>query len=597
MGNYHAEVYEAYLVEEEQAKFAGLRSAELQYMASSMLRVYEEEILVLQKRIREIKSIYNSGASINELLPNELLMQIFREVNPRAKPVDALRLTHVCRSWRLLLHGDRIFWTDFLDPYEEIVGRGGKDLPTVRMAFERSAPVPGLRFTLTGAFLPSLRSISMRHVSRISTLALDCTAARSWDMHAFFDLQFPHLEDLSVWLMCKEARVPANPSLPAPSLRRLRTNCVTFALRWIKPSLHEVTIGQRWKGWNNKDDISWAPCCTLRETDHLWSALRATCVSLKELRLHRCISGTATRPRDPPLDLPSLENLVIIAKGPHTVCALLQCMKLPATAKVTLVSRHRYYEVGSPVHGAGVPCIRDIGAVSIHIKPHPQISGDLVYRYLVGGHKQVSDQGFDVPLKLYSYVHGSPREISMDISRFFQSAMSVFLPHMISRLTLCCTDPFPPDVNKGWLWLFQQFPYILHLDINIPSSADVFVALAEEGVLPQLRYLTLHTDTDSTAVADETMVSVLAERASRGLRLQDFKFVRRAYSEEESRAVMPMPEIAWLLVLRLETIIPRFSFHVEWGPRGHSGIKGSQSLQSSAQQARSLFLTLLASSS
>ncbi|KAI0695764.1 hypothetical protein C8T65DRAFT_743846 [Cerioporus squamosus] len=194
----------ASLPEVQCERFTELQSSELQATAlrildeyEARLREHEEKIRELRTRhIPELKSIYNSGASVNQL-PIELLMHIFRAVGPRTSPADAIRLTHVCRSWRSLIHHTPVFWSDFLDSEDGILARTQADYSIVSAAFDRSAPAMQIGFSLNGAFLPLLSAIPA-HVSRISKLWLGCTDRNSSAMHPFFGLHIPHLEDLTL---------------------------------------------------------------------------------------------------------------------------------------------------------------------------------------------------------------------------------------------------------------------------------------------------------------------------------------------------------------------------------------------------------------
>ncbi|TFK85741.1 hypothetical protein K466DRAFT_664294 [Polyporus arcularius HHB13444] len=554
------ETDETLLHEQERGRFVGLRSAELQYMAVSVIREYEEEIRLLRQRIQGIKSIYNSGASINELLPDELLVQIFRWVGPRSSTVDAIRLTHVCRSWRSMIHGTPLFWADLLDPDGAILARYKTDFWIVRTAFEKSAPIPGLRFSLNSTFLsclethPSLTS----HISRISTLYFDCIRKDHRDLRPFFRLQMPNLEDLTVWLKCADARVtPADTPLNFPRLRRLRTNCVSFAIRWISPSARQLIIGQHWEDWGRTPNPQLVPCCTVRNLDALWDALRGPGGALTELRLDSCISDRIIRPRDPRLELSKLKTLFLHAHTSDTIQTILDSMKLPATAQVTLTSTLcPYHKLCSM--GQGVPCIPKIDQLAIDmgsLTRHP------TFKYVV--------RGYEGPQKQLTLCSLDPinNMNPVDLLRFFQGSVSMFAPEMITVLDVTCTQPSPGLAsadNAGWLWLFRRFPLIVHLKIETQSSYALCTALAHDDVLPNLRILRLHTDTHATAVNNEILLFVLEDRASRGLLLQSLYFSRRVPSQEEA---IITPDVASNLRRRLNAIVPDFSFSVKWGPR------------------------------
>ncbi len=112
------------LPEDERERFKGVQSSELQATALRVLDEYANKAREYEEKIRElrergipavlVKSIYNSGARINQL-PIELLTHVFCVAGPpRTSPADAIRLTHVCRSWRFVIHHTPAFWVDFL---------------------------------------------------------------------------------------------------------------------------------------------------------------------------------------------------------------------------------------------------------------------------------------------------------------------------------------------------------------------------------------------------------------------------------------------------------------------------------------------------
>ncbi|RDX43474.1 hypothetical protein OH76DRAFT_1487852 [Lentinus brumalis] len=162
--------------------YQGLRSAELQAMAEKTMQEYQDQMMELRRRIADAGSVYNSGAAINEKPRLEGFLQIFCYVTPSYVDFMApIRLTHVCRAWRTLIHRSPVFWMDKLDPVPDSeVKASFTSLPIVLAAFEKSQPALSLRFSLHWAFLPTLATIPS-HVSPISTLWLRLVCSRSND--------------------------------------------------------------------------------------------------------------------------------------------------------------------------------------------------------------------------------------------------------------------------------------------------------------------------------------------------------------------------------------------------------------------------------
>ncbi|KAI0681891.1 hypothetical protein C8T65DRAFT_838193 [Cerioporus squamosus] len=168
-----------------------------------------------------------------------------------------IRLTHVCRAWRTLIHHSPVFWTSILDPDKETVYTDRrKKFPIVLAAFEDSLSVAPLSFSLHGGFLPVLSTLSSRsHPSRISTLWLDCAPyGPGFYIRRFLDLRIPQIEKLTLWRDgCQSNRAPASVALDTSTVRftrlsYLRTNCMQLALTWVTPAMRTLIFGSTRRG-------------------------------------------------------------------------------------------------------------------------------------------------------------------------------------------------------------------------------------------------------------------------------------------------------------------------------------------------------------
>ncbi|KAI0701558.1 hypothetical protein C8T65DRAFT_728518 [Cerioporus squamosus] len=232
----------------ERASLTGLTPTEAQALASRMLQENEAKMSTLRERRLELKRLYNGAALFNIKLPVEILVMIFRLAGPMTGPREAIRLTHICHAWRILVHNTPSYWTDFLfpPPGHHLIGNTMKHPSVVLDALARSAP---MRFTfcLYGDFLPALRTPGTEaHLSRMTSMYLDCRTMVDRDMRPFFDLSLPFLESLRIRFNCSIAIRPTDMSAESPSrfprLRALKTTCTSFPLAWVGPSLRSLDI-------------------------------------------------------------------------------------------------------------------------------------------------------------------------------------------------------------------------------------------------------------------------------------------------------------------------------------------------------------------
>ncbi len=350
-----------------------VQSSELQATALRVLDEYDNKAREYEEKIRELrerhipaaKSMYNSGARISQL-SIELLTHIFRVAGPpRTSPADAIRLTHVCRSWRSVIHHTPAFWVDFLQ--SKTLVAHPRDSSIVLAALDRSAPLARMGFSMCGHFIPVLMTVPA-NVSRISTLRLDYQTGSAWfsDIRTFSHLQMPNLEDLTVWLTCHSSssafgKVQDPAAIPFPHLRRLRTNCPRLFL-WIHTTLHELWLGTNRTSF---DELYPAPaaCCQIRYLHELWDAL-ARCPNLQRLGLDDCLPYEASAAALAHLPVVAFSRLEVLQISGDTsiIRSVLERMLLPERTDVRFATNCLTDFIHELVPGRGKPlsCIPSI---------------------------------------------------------------------------------------------------------------------------------------------------------------------------------------------------------------------------------------------
>ncbi|RDX43486.1 hypothetical protein OH76DRAFT_1201051 [Lentinus brumalis] len=478
----------------------------------------------------------NTGPVINEKLPSEILLQIFRDVRPSDSDYMApIRLTHVCRAWRTLIHSTPLFWINILNPREKKVftDRPSK-FPIVLTAFEKSQPVSPLSFSSHCAFLPVLCTLQ-GHVSRISTLWLDCSDDRDHDIRPFLDLRMPELEKLTLWRgSCSFNRAPEialdTSTVQFPRLSYLRTNCMRVGPRWVAPTIHTLIFSSRASPrlGEYSDLYKRKQCCRFRTLSKVFEAL-ARCPDLEELDIDGCLPepigriATADYIRLAPLRMHRLKVVHLDAWAAEAVRAVLEMIDVPDMANITLRSRNHALSDLLPRRNP-LTIIPQIVSVTISTE-HPQrgsLDGSIKC-----GDRRLSLHSDDI------FPHADADDYSL--LPFFEGATSCFLPSHITRLKVVCYTLAYGD-SAGWLWLYEHHPRVTDLYLEVFDPRDVLASLPPANTLQHLEHLTLimSAPRDSDDVGLEVIVSTLEERhrASGGTRLRSLSFTLRVDSEE-----------------------------------------------------------------
>ncbi|KAI0695763.1 hypothetical protein C8T65DRAFT_40302 [Cerioporus squamosus] len=255
----------------------------------------------------------------------------------------------------------------------------------------------------------------------------------------------------------------------------------------------------------------------------------------------------------PTLALPHLKSLELWGRT-GVVRSVMDHVVLPESANINLSSdtpNHALSEMLPTTNRIlGIPSINrlivDIGHAS---------NESLSYRYSAWGEANAEDEE---RLSLHSFMVLPPSSVNeFDLCRFFEGFVSIFPPSSITYLKLSCFDT-PVDKNGGFAYIFNYYPHLTHLNLDLTSLEGALAALAQDGILVHLQRFEVEIDViggQYSSVEYETVVSVLETRASRGLRLQSFSLSVEVADEQD---YLPLP-MADHLIRRLASIISDLS--------------------------------------
>ncbi|RPD55336.1 hypothetical protein L226DRAFT_615590 [Lentinus tigrinus ALCF2SS1-7] len=240
--------------EQIRAHFAGLppaHSAELADLIEEDCRARIEEYLLkieeLHECFRGVRSMRNAAATINFKLPPEVIMHVFRCVQPDTR--RSIALTHVCRLWRSLVDAVPEFWVRLLDPrVSEVVEMTGDEAWHCQLVTDmmRKSSPRAFGTALMSRELPAVdKERTADCFSRLSSLSLMYSEGDRLEALRF--TSFPCLDTLSLW---REVAHPQE-ALPFTSMRSsqfprlhtLHTNCQSLASCFAYPHLRELSVG------------------------------------------------------------------------------------------------------------------------------------------------------------------------------------------------------------------------------------------------------------------------------------------------------------------------------------------------------------------
>ncbi len=563
LSNYH-QMASVYVSTEEQDRLAGLAPAESQALTSQMLEEDEARLHALRERVLALRRLYNNAALVNAKLPVELRVAIFRSAGRLTSPMNAIWLTHVCHAWRSLIHSAPCFWTDFLNPPPGHRLTGSTMNPFALLgALSWSAP---MRFTLGlyGDLLPALQTPAAEaHLSRMTGMYLDCRSMEDNDMRPFFYLSLPSLESLELWLDCSTLLRPRDLSADSPArfprLRSLKTTCTSFALAWVGSTLRLLHILAMDEEATTPAEARLMRCCPLRSVSRITEVLDR-CPNLEDLKLFGCLPSGGSDWHDDPASFahpPSarLNHLKSLEIGDDVedVRSLLERCTLPRDTVLTIHTDSEYDAISGflPVkHPLQLPLVRQVKvAVCRPAQDYP---------HTVQGSVPNGDGTSRTRLTVFStdqsimYPGGD-----VDLLRLFRGFAPCFSPVDVVDLSISLGEPVQRGQSAAWTWLMRNFPRLTHLSVEATATDDLFSALAQDDVVPELATLRVAlTGPEDAVVPHEEMVTALELRASRGVRLRLFVYRRQMNRERfgELHSPLPVP-----YVRRLQAVVATVS--------------------------------------
>ncbi|TFK92551.1 hypothetical protein K466DRAFT_217680 [Polyporus arcularius HHB13444] len=235
------------------ALFSGLPPHKIPAVADARIQAYRTMIEDINGYIAQLTDIHNAAITLHATLPREVLMNVFRHVYPTC-PSD-IRITHVCKLWRDLIHRTPEFWVNML-AVSAVTSHLGhnidSDSPMSLLSFiELSSPMPyKLDIQTELSFLTKIPS----HTSRICSLSWELPGRPDFIslVTDFLDLHMPLLQEMRCSCNREHAIPPLITALPNhhrpqcgkfPRLRSLSLHGLGVACQALAfPSLKELHI-------------------------------------------------------------------------------------------------------------------------------------------------------------------------------------------------------------------------------------------------------------------------------------------------------------------------------------------------------------------
>ena len=293
-------------------------------------RIYE-----YKARIRALRVIHNAAAPINHLLPPELLMQVFQNVEypVRRRDVYAQALARVCRTWYSVICGTPQFWVNLLSFRRDMISPSPRSLRSFELALQRSGALP-LAISLRG-FPSSVADLLQSHRQRVSSLTVAfVNNNHSALLEGFLCQEMHSVKELQVYPEGKTSVLHPSHPLAAcyPRLVTLRTAIMHFHPECVPSSLRHL-------------ELNFCRCAYINLERHphhatlpqLINALQR-CPSLETLRITWCLpwerqSNSSPEETVPVVQLPFLRSLYLHDPS-VSIASFLSRLRLPPTTAI-----------------------------------------------------------------------------------------------------------------------------------------------------------------------------------------------------------------------------------------------------------------------
>ncbi|KAI0640452.1 hypothetical protein C8Q79DRAFT_453508 [Trametes meyenii] len=334
------------LSQEDADALVGLSPADLQ--ATTLLRIntYRQRIAQIERFTYALQYVHYSASPLHTALAPELLMEIFRHLGPQ-READ-IRVTHVCRYWRALLHKTPQFWAVLLSACHWRRDTDQDHPCHISTLIKRSSPCP-IDLWLPDYPNPSILVALKDHLSCLVSLSLDITCLHAYNnersnaLRQFLELPIPSLRILAIRrdhpLTYPHAGRLQLHNLNAnqyPALHTISLWCAAlFIPALASPVLRHVEICELCNLYGIYLDDG--ACTTMAS---LLDRLRP-CSSLKTVKLSWCGVRALQVLRDspsahtPPVGLPNLQ-ICHIEDECHVVRSILEHIIIPARGQIIL---------------------------------------------------------------------------------------------------------------------------------------------------------------------------------------------------------------------------------------------------------------------
>ncbi|KAH9890429.1 hypothetical protein C8Q73DRAFT_125657 [Cubamyces lactineus] len=334
------------LPSEVQTSLGLLAPGQKRTFALQIIQEYREQIAELNRFITSLEHVVNNDSPILRLLPNELLMDVFRHLRPTERA--EIRVAHVCSAWRAILRSTPEFWADLANIPDDITSKTEDDWSCYLSCLALSSP-QALRLSLRGNRIPRMPEMRA-HLPRVTSLTLTFADSQLSqhlpDLYELFTLGVPSLEELELTIhdvfFDGIADVPDlglhdhSSYIELPRLRLLRTHGIFFTAFLARSSLrHVYLINERPMYLGTRTYME------LRSYSAFLEALRR-CPALETLDVAYCMPrGEDDDYTGPPIHFQPCVTLsklraVTISDETWHVRRFFEAVSFPSTATVTV---------------------------------------------------------------------------------------------------------------------------------------------------------------------------------------------------------------------------------------------------------------------
>ncbi|RDX41930.1 hypothetical protein OH76DRAFT_175675 [Lentinus brumalis] len=519
---------------ELRARFNGLIPTQVPELATMVeeecrakVEEYRAKIEELNICLRELRSIRNAAATINSTLPPEVLMHVFRCIEPDDR--QHIRIAHVCRLWRSLLRSTSEFWVRLLDPDVS----GPIVLSDVRHEIIISDIVRNSSPLSFGIALPSscLADVSEGRIvgdlSRLSSLRI--VIVHSDSLNSLSCMSLPCLDTLSLWyeeLGIHRLTIPPISSSQFPRLHTLETNCPLIARRLLSPAIQRLSMG------SSASFIcaihpyrrAFGACCRMDAAQDVLDIMQR-CARLETLRFADCLPVSWLGPDEvgtlEVVRMPSLRALTIVDKAP-TVQKLLKSISIPATTRLRYeaqMDRHRLSKT-LPSNLSCLPMLSSIDEAELRIGSYKHTTGSGPVCHLRG-----LVQG--VERLCISVSQTAAQRPGLHVRVIVPHLVAVFESSIVTVFTVRCFMSSSHLSEDNILWMMKTFRHLRDLRVHGLHQTAFLNAVhkIDSEFLLRLRRLQLGSRNPQRGELDVLVVALESCGTWKGLRLDAFSYL------------------------------------------------------------------------